>query len=113
MPDIVASIPLGWTETTGSGAIKANKLLRMLRLFKLLRLAKVRYIRKWYATGGRYVKSMSGLSYLRVKYNPALLRFAKALVVMVVAWHFVACLYWYVDEISLRFSYSRSTINSL
>jgi hyperpolarization activated cyclic nucleotide-gated potassium channel 2 len=66
-------------ETSNNNkALQMNKLFRMLRIFKLLRVVKIR----------RVFKRMEQYT----KLNPSLVRLSKTLVVLVFAWHWIACM---------------------
>ena len=81
MMDLVASLPLSWIDAPGLG--QANKILRLLKLFKLLRMVRM----------NRYFKK-SRTGYLSSKFNPGVFRFSEALVGLLLAWHYIGCVFW-------------------
>lgn len=84
--DLVSALPvdllikdLRQKQQSSSTGNNVNKLLRMLRIFKLLRVVKIR----------RVFKRLEQYT----KLNPSLVRLSKTLVVLVFAWHWIACMY--------------------
>ena len=86
--DLCASLPLSWIDAPGLG--QANKILRLLKLFKLLRMVRM----------NRYFKK-SRTGYLSSKFNPGVFRFSEALLGLLLAWHYIGCIFWFVASDSL------------
>lgn len=84
--DVLASLPLGWIVTDVGGEAKLNKLFRMLRLFKLFRILRLLKL---------FPRVMMMIE-TAVKLNPAMLRFLRSFLILVMLWHFIACSYYYM-----------------
>jgi hypothetical protein len=92
--DVLASMPVGWfTENlqpagghadSGTGGI--NKMLRMLRLFKLFRLLRLLKL---------FPKLLTVIE-TTVRIDPAILRFLRSFLMLLLMWHIMACAYWFM-----------------
>ena len=87
--DCIASVPTSFIDTGDSAASKSNKLLRILRFFKLTKLFRVFKM-------GRIFRRLKSA----VSLNPGIMRVVKMLTVLMVMWHFIACCYWGVSQVS-------------
>jgi hypothetical protein len=82
--DFLASFPIGWFVSGAESRV--NILFRMLRLFKLFRILRLLKL---------FPRIISIIeSY--VKFNPSLLRFLRSFVVLIIIWHTIGCLYFFV-----------------
>ena len=88
--DFTASFPVGWfTDNLGSGSSSTsniNKILRMLRLFKLFRLLRLLKL---------FPKLMALLE-TSIKIDPAVIRFLRSFLALLMMWHLMGCSYWYM-----------------
>ena len=93
--DVLASMPVGWftenLQTTSSGHGDAgtggiNKMLRMLRLFKLFRLLRLLKL---------FPKLLMVIE-TTVRIDPAILRFLRSFLMLLLMWHIMACAYWFM-----------------
>lgn len=108
--DVMASVPIGWftenMQTTdqssgtghsggehsgggGGGGSGINKMLRMLRLFKLFRLLRLLKL---------FPKLLMVIE-TTVRIDPAILRFLRSFLMLLLMWHVMACSYWFVVRI--------------
>ena len=113
--DLVASVPFDWQEdiqnsyptitiVNGTEVItpvdasstfaRVNKILRMLRLFKLARFARF----------SRFVEQFESGNYLM---NPSSVRGMQSIVLLILQWHVLGCLYWYF---AVTFGYNYLTV---
>jgi CRP-like cAMP-binding protein len=84
--DLVSCLPIelaSGSSEGGSSTFKVNKLLRLLRVFKLFRVFRL----------ARILQRVEEVT----KFNPSILRLVRLLFFMVLVWHWIACLYWFVS----------------
>ena len=95
--DMLASVPIGWfteplalevsaSSSSGSGTSGINKLLRMLRLIKLFRLLRLLKL---------FPKLMVVIE-ATVRIDPAILRFLRSFLMLLLMWHIMGSAYWFV-----------------
>lgn len=88
--DLLSSFPIGWFVDNigdgGQGAGGINKLLRMLRMAKLFRLLRLL----------KLFPKVFAILETSVKIDPALLRFMRSFVFLLMTWHLMGCAYWFM-----------------
>ena len=78
--DLIATVPVDWItdNLSGNSSISyINKLLRMLRLFKLFRIIRLL----------KLAPKLFAVLETSIKVDPELLKFARAMVSLVLMWH--------------------------
>lgn len=78
LTDLLSSIPLDFA----AGGFKTFKVLRVLKLLRLIRLS-------------RYLDSLAAVTH----FNPSKLRLSKLLFILLLLWHWIGCLWWYIGSL--------------
>lgn len=87
---MLASFPVGWF--TGNSASGVNRLFRVLRLFKLFRMLRLL----------KLFPRLFQLLETSIKFNPSMIRFLRSFIIMVMMWHWIACMSVHARRDGLR-----------
>ena len=85
--DLIAILPVDklYSGDQDANSVKSvNKILRLLRVFKLFRVFRI----------SRILSRVEDFT----KFNPSFLRLFKIFFLLIIAWHWIACTYWFLSD---------------